>query len=160
MINIEELVSYDDKEQQGDTRDEEAKRIKFHLMGPLGQMHNIVIHIRGSTARIAEFLELASRMIPLDNHTRWNSWELMLTVALELQLAIEKYCQNHKLELEDDELTPEDWRRLCTIKDFLEPFQLATLYTEGDCAAINQVLFTMDVLIKHLQLSLVSKIPS
>ena len=70
MINIEELESYDDEEQQGDTRDDEAKRIKFRLMGPLGQMHNIVIHIRGSTARIAEFLELASRMILLDNRTR------------------------------------------------------------------------------------------
>jgi hypothetical protein len=50
VINIEELELYDDEEQQGDTRDEEAKRIKFRLMGPLGQMHNIVIHIRGSTA--------------------------------------------------------------------------------------------------------------
>jgi hypothetical protein len=50
VINIEELKSYDNKEQQEDTRDKEAKRIKFHLMGPLGQMHNIVIHIYGSTA--------------------------------------------------------------------------------------------------------------
>ena len=108
VINIEELESYNDEEQQGDTRDDEAKRIKFRLMGPLGQMHNIVIHIRGSTARIAEFLELASRMIPLDNRTRWNSWDLMLVIALELRPAIEKYCQNHELELEDDELTPED----------------------------------------------------
>jgi hypothetical protein len=122
VINIEELESYDDKEQQGDTGDKEAKKIKFRLMGPLGQMHNIVIHIRGSTARIAEFLELASRMIPLDNRTRWNSWYLMLVVALELWPAIEKYCQNHKSELKDNELTPEDWRRLRTIKDFLEPF--------------------------------------
>jgi hypothetical protein len=154
VINIEELESYDDKEQQGDTGDEEAKKIKFRLMGPLGQMHNIVIHIRGSTARIAEFLELASRMIPLDNRTRWNGWYLMLVVALELRPAIEKYCQNHESELEDDELTPEDWRRLRTIKDFLEPFQSGTLYTEGDCAAIDRVLFTMDVLIKHFQLSL------
>jgi hypothetical protein len=122
VINIEELESYNNEEQQGDTRDEEAKRIKFHLMGPLGQMHNIVIYIHGSTTWIAEFLELTSRMIPLDNHTRWNNWHLMLVVALELRLAIEKYCQNHKLELEDNKLTLEDWRRLCMIKDFLEPF--------------------------------------
>jgi hypothetical protein len=73
VINIEELESYDDKEQRGDTGDEEAKRIKFCLIGPLGQMYNIIIHIHGSTAQIAEFLELASRMIPLNNRTRWNS---------------------------------------------------------------------------------------
>jgi len=36
VINIEELESYDDEEQQGDIRDKEAKRIKFRLMGPLG----------------------------------------------------------------------------------------------------------------------------
>jgi hypothetical protein len=160
VINIEELELYNNKEQQRDTRDKEAKRIKFCLIEPLGQMYNIVIYICSSTAQIAEFLKLASRMILLDNCTRWNSWDLMLAIALELQPAIEKYCQNYKSELEDDKLTPEDWRQLCTIKDFLEPFQLATLYTKGDCAAIDQVLFTMDVLIKHLQLSLISKIPS
>ena len=137
MINIEELESYNDKEQQGDIGDEEAKKIKFCLMGPLGQMHNIVIHIRGSTAQITEFLELASRMIPLDNCTRWNSWYLMFVIALELWPTIEKYCQNHKSELKDNELTPEDWRQLCMIKDFLEPFQSGTLYTKGDCATID-----------------------
>jgi hypothetical protein len=108
VINIEELELYNNEEQQGDTRDKEAKRIKFCLMGPLGQMYNIVIHICSSTAQIAEFLKLASRMILLDNRTRWNSWDLMLAVALELWPAIEKYCQNHKLELEDDKLTLED----------------------------------------------------
>ena len=137
MINIEELESYDNKKQQGDTRDKEAKRIKFRLMGPLGQMHNIVIHIRGSTAWITEFLKLASRMILLDNCTRWNSWYLMLVITLELWPAIEKYCQNHESELEDDKLTLEDWRQLCTIKGFLEPFQSGTLYTKGDCATID-----------------------
>jgi hypothetical protein len=73
VINIEELKSYDNEEQQGDTGDKEAKRIKFCLIGPLSQMYNIVIHIRGSTAQIAKFLELVSRMIPLNNRTRWNS---------------------------------------------------------------------------------------
>jgi len=158
VVNLEDLESYDNDEEQGDLKEEEARRAQFRLMGPLGQIHNIAIHIRGSTARTAEFLELSSRMIPLDNHTRWNSWYSMLVVALDLQSAIEKYCQNHEIELEQDKLTPEDWGRLRTIKDFLEPFHSATLYTEGDCAAIDRVLFTMDVLIKHFQLSLVSKI--
>jgi len=72
-MDIKELESYDKKEQQGDTRDKEARRIKFCLMGPLGQMHNIVIHICGSTSQIIEFVKLVSRLIPLDNHTRWNS---------------------------------------------------------------------------------------
>jgi len=36
VVELEELESYDDEEQQGDIRDKEAKRIKFRLMGPLG----------------------------------------------------------------------------------------------------------------------------
>ena len=32
----------------------------------------------------------------------------MLVIALELRLAIERYCQNYELELEDNELTLED----------------------------------------------------
>jgi hypothetical protein len=73
----------------------------------------------------------------------------MLTVALTLRSAVDEYCQNYESDLEDDELTPEDWRRLRTIEEFLEPFHDATLYAEGDCAAIDRVLFTMDILIKH-----------
>jgi hypothetical protein len=76
---------------------------------------------------------------------------------LEKRAAIDEYIQNHESNLEDDELTPQDWKRLRTIKEFLEPFNRATLYTEGDSAAIDRVLFTMDILIKHFQLSLVSK---
>jgi hypothetical protein len=53
--------------------DEEAKKVRFQLLGPLGQGHNIVVYIRGSPSRIVEFRELAGRMIPMDNRTRWNS---------------------------------------------------------------------------------------
>jgi hypothetical protein len=48
-------------------------RIQFRLMGPLGQVHNIVVYIRGSASRTEEFRELVGRIIPMDNRTRWNS---------------------------------------------------------------------------------------
>jgi hypothetical protein len=70
VINIEELESYDDKEQQGDTKDKKAKKIKFCFIRLLSQIHNIVIYIRGLTAQIAEFLELVSKIILLDNRIR------------------------------------------------------------------------------------------
>ena len=81
----------------------------------------------------------------------------MLVIALELRLAVKKYFQNHKLNLEDNKLSNTDWRQLCTIIEFLELFSQATLYTKGDSAAIDQVLFSIDVLIIHFQYSLVSK---
>jgi hypothetical protein len=81
----------------------------------------------------------------------------MLVIALELRLVVEKYFQNHKLNLEDNELSNADWRQLYTIIEFLKPFSQATLYTKGDITAIDQVLFSIDVLITHFQHSLISK---
>ena len=72
-MEIEELESYDAQDQRGEKEGEEERRVKFRLIGPLSKMHNIVVHIRSSTARIAKFLELAGRRILLDNCTRWNS---------------------------------------------------------------------------------------
>jgi hypothetical protein len=73
FVEIEELKSYNDQDQRGEKEGKEERRVKFRLIGPLSKIHNIVVYIRGSTARIAEFLELIGRQIPLNNRTRWNS---------------------------------------------------------------------------------------
>jgi hypothetical protein len=158
IVEIDELESYDEKEKRGEIEDEEKRRVKFRLMGPLGQLHNIIVHIRGSTARTNEFLELAGRKVPLDNRTRWNSWFLMLVIAVEKAGAIDTYTKNHFPTLEADYLTPQHWKRLYTIKEFLQPFYRATLETQGDSATIDKVLWTMDILIQHFEGALVSKL--
>jgi hypothetical protein len=139
--------------------DEEARKSKFRLLGPLGKAHNIVVHIRGSPARTKAFKSLAGRMIPMDNSTRWNSWFNMLLVLLDLRDYVERYCQNYEDELEEDILSFTDWKKLRTIKDFLGPFSRATLFTEGDSTSIDRTLFTMDILIKHIQQETVSPLP-
>jgi hypothetical protein len=73
-----------------------------------------------------------------------------------LRPAIEKYCIDYEDELEEDILSFQDWKKLRTIKDFLAPFSQATLFTEGDSTSIDSTLFTLDVLIKHLQNETVS----
>jgi hypothetical protein len=83
----------------------------------------------GSASRTVEFLELAERMIPLNNRTRWNSWYLSLVVADKHAPSINTYTKNHFAELSKDYLTPQDWKRLCTIITFLQPFHQATLET-------------------------------
>ena len=120
------------------------------------QLHNIIVHIHGSPRRIDAFLEIAGRMIPLDNRTRWNSWYLMLVIALDYKAAIDSYVEDHP-DLEDDGLSRQDWTRLRTIKEFLAPFHQTTLETQRDNTSIDKVLFTMDVLILWFEKSLVSK---
>jgi hypothetical protein len=75
LIDEDTLESYDKIESQGSESPEQIKtqRQKFRLLGPLGKLHNIVIHARSSGGRTSQFKELAGRMIPLDNRTRWNS---------------------------------------------------------------------------------------
>jgi hypothetical protein len=73
VITLEQLESYDEQEQTKQLLNNEARRVQFRLLGPLGKAHNIVVYIRSSPSRTAEWRELAGRMIPMDNRTRWNS---------------------------------------------------------------------------------------
>jgi hypothetical protein len=74
----------------------------------------------------------------------------MLVVLLNLRPIVEKYCQDHKEELKDNILTPKNWKKLRTIKDFLAPFLQAILFTNRDSTSLDSTLFTIDVLIRHL----------
>jgi hypothetical protein len=155
VIGMEEMKLYNESEESGELGDETKQ--KFRLLGPLGKLHNIIVNIRGSAGCTAEFLELAERMIPLDNCTRWNSWYLSLVVADKHASSIDIYTKNHFAELSEDYLTPQDWKRLCTIMTFLQPFHRATLETQGHCATLEKVLFTMDILVQYFKTALVSK---
>jgi hypothetical protein len=73
----------------------------------------------------------------------------MLCVLLDLRPTVERYCQNHEEELEEDILTPKDWKKLCTIKKFLAPFTRATFAAEG-LTSLDFTLFMMNILIRHL----------
>ena len=64
-----------------------------------------MVYIRGSLGRIAEFRDLATRMIPMDNYIRWNGWFLILVVLFNVRPVVEKYCQDYKDKLKDDILS-------------------------------------------------------
>ena len=50
--------------------DDEARKARFRLLGPLSKAYNIVVYICGSLSYIARFRALARRIIPIDNCTR------------------------------------------------------------------------------------------
>ncbi len=131
------------------------KRNTFRSLGPIGKLHNIVVHIRSSPGRTKEFKDLAGRLIPLDNRTRWNSWYQMLLVADKKAAAVDTYTKAHIDTLGADYLSPLDWTRLRMVMSFLQPFYRATMDTQGDSATIDRVLFSMDVLIQYFEEALV-----
>jgi len=54
-----------------------------HWLGLLGKLHNINIWIRVLIERYQSFVKAVGRVIPLDNDTRWNSWNIEIKVTLE-----------------------------------------------------------------------------
>jgi hypothetical protein len=155
-MDADQVDLYD--HQEASSRDLSNKKIReeFRSLGPLGKVHNIVVHIRNSTGRTARFRELAGRMIPLDNRTRWNSWHGMLRVSLKLASAVDAYTKEYFDDLEEEYLSPSEWEALREITNFLALFHEATIETQGDMATFDRVLFTMDVLIKHFEESIAS----
>jgi hypothetical protein len=160
MIDLDKLESYDLEDADGELTDEKTIRAKFRLLRPFGQRHNIVVHIRGSSARTDYFRKLTGRIIPMDNRTRWNSWYNMFFIFLELKGMVKKYCEDYESEFKENLLSHANWKMLRTIKDFFALFSRATLAIEGDSVFIDRTLFTMDILIKHLQKTIVSPLPS
>jgi len=145
----------DETEVQSGKKKKPRGKKGWRQMGPLGKLHNIAVFIRSSVPRFDDFESLAHRTLPLDNSTRWNSWHEMLSVAIEKESVIDEYCKKWFNKLKDDYLSPEDWTFLRAIAKFLQPFHRATLETEGDNATIDRLLWTMDILSKHYDSSLV-----
>ena len=80
----------------------------WRQLGALKKLHNIIVHTHASSARCAEFKELADRGLPLDNDTRWNSWYFMLKIAIEKESAVDFYTKQWIKSLRDNFLTSEN----------------------------------------------------
>ena len=127
-------------------------------MSALEKLHNIVVHTHTSSARFQEMKKLADWAISHDNDTRWNSWYLMLEVDLEKKSAINIYIKWWLESLRKDFLISENWTSLHQTAVFLKSFYHATKKTEKNYATIDQVLWTMNILVKHYDRSQVSSL--
>src|SRR6266511_567863 len=94
-ISAEELKSYEELKKRGELKNIEEIKRKFRLLDPLSKFYKIIMNIRSFGNRIVEFLALATRMVLLDNRTRWNSWYNSLVIVNKLAAAINTYTKNH-----------------------------------------------------------------
>jgi len=93
-------------------------------------------------------------MIPRDNDTRWNSWYFMLDISLKKRKEIMNFIDEFFEEIKEDYLQPDDWATLREYHSFLKPFYQITKLTEGDKSTLDEVLISMDFLVKHLNKAL------
>jgi len=105
-ISLRKNILEPSKEEAEGKMVQDSTRTKFRKIGPLGRLHNIVVHIRSSPSRTQEFKDLMKRTIPLDNRTRWNSWYKMLEVSDQMAGALDTYSKNHFETLQKDYLLP------------------------------------------------------
>jgi len=69
-MDLEELKLYNLKNINKELIEEEVKRARFRLLGLLGQVYNIIIYIRKSSAYIDTFRKIIRRIIPINNYIR------------------------------------------------------------------------------------------
>ncbi|OLL23796.1 putative AC transposase [Neolecta irregularis DAH-3] len=138
-------------DEQSEKKPKEETANEWRKMGPLGQLHNLIVHIRSSTQRYNTFKALTGRSIPLDNDTRWNSWWLELHISLSKRKELMSYSDDYYDELKHDFLNREKWEELQEIHDCLQPFYDITIDTQGDQSTIDQILTDMDFLVTHLK---------
>src|SRR5205823_305461 len=100
--------------------EDDLKQLRaWRKKGPVGKIHNIVIHIRRTPQRIAAFRSIQqvpgnSVLVVADNDTRWNSVYNMLQMAIKLRTFVEIYIQHqieadNKSTLVNDRLTADEW---------------------------------------------------
>ena len=76
-------------------------------------------------------------------------------MALKYRSAVNKYIEENLSTLLNDSLTLQDWQLLRIISEFLAPFKKATRKLQSNNLTLNQVLPTMDILIKHMDRALI-----
>ena len=72
----------------------------MQALGVLGKLYNLAVYIRSLVGRASVFQALTSRLLPINNRTRWNSQSIMLTVAYKKQVAITRYQSDFEEEIE------------------------------------------------------------
>jgi hypothetical protein len=70
IIDLDELESYDLKNEDGELTNKKKKKIRFRFLESFSQKYNIVIYIRGSNTRTEYFRTLIKKIIPMDNRTK------------------------------------------------------------------------------------------
>ena len=153
--------------------DEVAELQHWRQKGPLGKLHNVLDYIRKTPQRLDRFEGMVRSMLPeetvhrvkLGNITCWSSDYEAIQRSFRLREPIEEFIrqairlnQNGERDVSEqalihDELLPEDWELLRSVKDILEPFKewtnrLQVRYANG-CVA--DILPTMDELLSSLE---------
>jgi hypothetical protein len=147
---------------------EQTALIAWRKKGPVGKLHNLVVHVKGSPARRRYFESKQKKVdeqLPVyklvtNGGIRWNSTHDMIARALKLKDALELYQSAYRYDKQhptaQDELTSNDWLELKELRDLLQPMKESSTSiqadpTDGCTGALHQSLSAIDYLMSHLE---------
>jgi hypothetical protein len=134
----------------------------------LGKLYNCIRYILKTPQRRDRFADRCryhtSHHAPLAlimaNDTRWNGDLAAISRALELREPLEDYIAleirkskgARDDELNDDQLTADDWTDLHFIQEILEPFRKWSILLQGKGGAyLHEIIPAFDELLSHLE---------
>jgi len=149
--------------------DEQSKLRYWRRKGPIGKLHNLIIHARKTPTRRQFFKDKQKEaygttaelfQLVVNGGIRWNSTCDMLKRAFKLKDAIELYqLQFAHDEIEpcaDDVLIADDWLELSQLLDLLKPLKacskcVQSSYRECHHGALYESLQSMEYLLNTLE---------
>lgn len=179
VTEVLQNIDDDNENEQGETvsqfeqalrsKDEVAKLQAWRKRGPIGKLHNIVLHARATPRRREFFASKQKEANPdfkriyelvVNGGIRWNSTCDMLERAFKLKDAIELYQQEYKDDkdepLDEDLLTTNDWQELGQLLLLLKPLKTCSKAVQSDgkdChhGSLFENLQAMDFLLSTLE---------
>ena len=151
------------------SKDEMEKLLAWRKKGPIGKLHNLVIHACRSTARRNFFKSKQKEAYPeterlyqlvVNGGIRWNSTCDILERAFKLKDALELYQHHYKNDEDEpcneDLLTSDDWIELASLLQLLKPLKEVSLTLQSDGKDCNhgslwESLTAMDFLMTRLE---------
>jgi hypothetical protein len=127
------------------SNNDEGRLKAWRIKGPVGKLHNTVIHIKESSSRRLIFKSKQRETVMTEDSDvmkvyrvivnggiRWNSTYLMIERAMKLKDAIHLYQEDHHAGCDEaDYLTSEDWRQLTDLKALLKPIYKASMKVQS-----------------------------
>ncbi|KAG6862659.1 hypothetical protein C0991_010989, partial [Blastosporella zonata] len=150
--NGEEEEEEEEMEDEGEDNDNDDK-IGEDEIRPV----RMVLNKNSSTLLLPEWFkilenhDLASRMLPHDVKTQWNSTYDMLTIAVQYRTAIDELTANRTFQLRKYELSKKEWIMAAQLSKVLKVFKDATLAFSQSSANVANVLPAIDHITKVLE---------
>jgi hypothetical protein len=149
------------------SNDEASRLAAWRKKGPIGKLHNLIIHIKSGSAR-RRFFEAKQRetdtrlyRVIINGGVRWNSACEMIERAVQVKDALQLYQEHFKSDDKDcldveDCLSADDWQELTELLQLLKPLKETSLKVQatardGNNGALWQSLSVLDWLLSTLE---------